>query len=383
MPEPKPQDNQFTLAETIPSDRVYWETGEALRTATDITVFNNHGAIGDYVIGLGIWRGFQYARQVQGLAPAPTHLLVKPHLEDFFSPFRDHGVSVKPFEDPAYPLQHANETGSARPLHLDMTFTDESTCVMSHWKNNSQDLYMAGHLLSHLIYNFSGRRFGIGRMARYIERLTGLEKDSVPLSETIPLLHLPANADELFAGLVNRFNINPTRPQMSVITAASETMKQYSLAGYAEVIKLIKAAHPDMQFNIIYDPYAKDASNVYGQIQDQLERFELNQDGSGVNIVGVNAHENMALLARQQLVVGNDTGLLHVAAALNHNLPIVGVYSPFLSPREWIVEPNITSVHFTQAELNPYMPQGVNVPDEVIHLIPPNIIAEKALAALK
>lgn len=67
---------------------------------------------------------------------------------------------------------------------------------------------------------------------------------------------------------------------------------------------------------------------IFGGKSDQLqaERLRLKLDPPGISIVGTNLRQSIAVLARCHLLVCNDSGIMHLGAALN--VPLVAVFGP-------------------------------------------------------
>jgi len=94
--------------------------------------------------------------------------------------------------------------------------------------------------------------------------------------------------------------------------------KRWPAAHFAELARAIIAAHPDVRIAMLGSPKDKAAGD---------EVLAAAGSPNLINLAGATRlDEAIALIARADAVVANDSGLLHIASALNR--PVVALYGP-------------------------------------------------------
>lgn len=149
----------------------------------------------------------------------------------------------------------------------------------------------------------------------YIDnRLRILDTLGIPVSERAPAIHLaPAwlegVADRLAARLAGR-------PYWVLHCHAADAYKSLPEELAGAVLDRVAAAHPEM------------CCLLTGSAKDRplADRLAANRTGVFAAAGDFNLAETAALLARACAVVAPDTGVLHLAAALDR--PVLGLYSP-------------------------------------------------------
>jgi heptosyltransferase-2 len=94
--------------------------------------------------------------------------------------------------------------------------------------------------------------------------------------------------------------------------------KRWPAAHFAQLAKTIFAADPQAQIALLGSPKDKEACDEV--IADSGEAGMFNLAGA------TRLDEAIALIARADAVVANDSGLLHIASGLNR--PVVALYGP-------------------------------------------------------
>lgn len=90
--------------------------------------------------------------------------------------------------------------------------------------------------------------------------------------------------------------------------------KRWPVAHFAELAQIIRKTHPYAQIGLL-------GSSKDKQVCEKIVRLAPDvRNLAGITKLG----EAIALIARAELVVANDSGLLHVASALNR--PVIGLY---------------------------------------------------------
>jgi heptosyltransferase-2 len=151
---------------------------------------------------------------------------------------------------------------------------------------------------------------------------TGLRPGAAvpPGAQVAPQPHVPrprlqASAAQVAAACA-RAGIDPLRP-LVVFAPGAEfgPAKRWPAAHFAALAEAIIAAEPRAQVALLGSPKDRDAC-------DEI----AGQDGV-FNLAGATTlAEAIALIARADAVVANDSGLLHIASALNR--PVVALYGP-------------------------------------------------------
>ena len=138
---------------------------------------------------------------------------------------------------------------------------------------------------------------------------------NAPLRSDVPRPRLQASADQVAAACA-RTGLDPARP-LVVFAPGAEfgPAKRWPAAHFAALAEAIIAADARMQIALLGSPKDRD-------VCDDI----AGQDGVH-NLAGVTSlAEAVALIARADAVVANDSGLLHIASALNR--PVVALYGP-------------------------------------------------------
>jgi lipopolysaccharide heptosyltransferase I len=141
---------------------------------------------------------------------------------------------------------------------------------------------------------------------------------------------------------------------VTVNPGAGRVNKQWPVAHFRRLVDRL-AQEPDVRILVLWGP-------------DEVHMARQIRDGSSARVIlapPTDLHELAALLARSALMVANDTGPLHLAAALG--TPSLGLFGP------------------TRAERNgPYGPHGLGLqsPDGTMAGLAPETAAEGALGLL-
>ncbi|MES2932400.1 MAG: lipopolysaccharide heptosyltransferase II [Pseudomonadota bacterium] len=119
------------------------------------------------------------------------------------------------------------------------------------------------------------------------------------------------------AAVVARLGLHPTRPILAFAPGAEfGSAKRWPTSHFAFLAQLIRRAHPDVQIVLLGSPKDKPVCD---------EIAALHADVS--NLAGsTSLADAIALIAGAAAMVSNDSGLLHIASALNR--PIVALYGP-------------------------------------------------------
>lgn len=164
-------------------------------------------------------------------------------------------------------------------------------------------------------------RFGEHKLPRMIDQMSALAlpKDAV-LPDDWPLPELTVPTNELQAWLARRSLANEGRPIVALSPGAVGAGKAWPVSHYAELAAAL----------------AKDGASVWvlgGPAETPLARTIAAAAGDRVrDLTGTDLRNAIMALAAAQISVTNDSGLMHVSAAIG--APTVAIFGP-TSPWHW------------------------------------------------
>lgn len=180
-----------------------------------------------------------------------------------------------------------------------------------------------------MITLYTNTTHGSGRFARPIEDLFSLPEGSIDPEKAQPKLVLPENAGDIYQQATSKNSLNPNDEQISIISEASNPDKRYPSVSWREVAGAILKSRPDIHINIIYNP--SHTADSY------LRDIFLEGNLRNVHLVSGSLEELMVFLARQKLVLSNDTGLAHIAAAVVGGPRVLTLFqSKEFTPDVWV-----------------------------------------------
>lgn len=145
-----------------------------------------------------------------------------------------------------------------------------------------------------------------------------LARDPSAPPAKVPRPRLRASSEQI-AAVCARVGIALDRPLVIFAPGAEfGAAKRWPAAHFAQLAKAILEADPQAQIALLGSPKDKEA----------CEEVIAGGTGAGMfNLAGATKlDEAIALIARADAVVANDSGLLHIASALNR--PVVALYGP-------------------------------------------------------
>ena len=143
---------------------------------------------------------------------------------------------------------------------------------------------------------------------------------SAPLS-AVPRPRMQADGAAIAAAL-SKAGLDAGRP-LVVFAPGAEfgAAKRWPATHFAGLAALLAAAHPGVQIAMLGSPKDRAAGEEVIAAADAVVRANL------FNLAGATRlDEAIALIAHARAVVANDSGLLHIASALNR--PVVALYGP-------------------------------------------------------
>ena len=139
-----------------------------------------------------------------------------------------------------------------------------------------------------------------------------------PLSAQVPRPAMQVG-EAAIGAVCARLSIDTARP-LVVFAPGAEfgAAKRWPARHFAALAQAIMAQQPDAQIALLGSPKDKQACD---------EIVAITGTGGMFNLAGVTRlDEAIALVARAAAVVANDSGLLHIASALNR--PVIALYGP-------------------------------------------------------
>jgi len=205
-------------------------------------------------------------------------------------------------------------------LVIDLTDSDRSA-ILSYLSGapirvgyNSEDRWR-GRCYTHLV---SADR---GKMHTVDYQLEALRLLNIPVKS--PELVLPlGQEDEIFAEkIIDEYKLNDGRPKVLIHPGARWWFKSWPPEYFA---KLAVAIQQDLKFHVIFSGSMSD--------QDDINKIQSLMALKAVSLAGKTTILQLAaLLKRCRLFIGNDTGIMHVAAAVG--TPVIaffGLTNPLL-----------------------------------------------------
>jgi heptosyltransferase-2 len=180
-------------------------------------------------------------------------------------------------------------------------------------------------------------RFGERRLPRMVDRCASLAlaRDETPSAAwPVPELRVPPGA---IAGWRERFNLANSPPAIAFAPGAVGPSKRWPASYYLQLATALVAQGYAVW--ILGGPQETEAAAQMARADPTAIR-----DFSGSDL-----RNAILAMAAAQAVVSNDSGLLHVAAALSR--PAVGIFGP-TSPWHWAPLNPISAVIETTAELS-------------------------------
>jgi ADP-heptose:LPS heptosyltransferase len=168
------------------------------------------------------------------------------------------------------------------------------------------------------------------------------------------LVPIPARAQLRMDDFLGEQGVKSRDLLVAVNPGAGRANKQWPVAHFRRLVDRL-ASEPNVRVLVLWGP-------------DEVHMARQIRDGSSARAIlapPTDLHELAALLRRSALMVANDTGPLHLAAALG--TPSLGLFGP------------------TRAERNgPYGPhgRGLQSPDGTMASLAPEVAVDAALAML-
>jgi heptosyltransferase-2 len=172
---------------------------------------------------------------------------------------------------------------------------------------------------------------------RMVDQCAALALPSdAPQPETWPLPELRVPTTEV-SGWRHRLGLTDARPAVALAPGAVGPSKRWPGAAYAELAQSLIAQGCDVWI-------------IGGPSEASLARLIRDQAPEAHDLTGTDLRNAILALAAAQVAVSNDSGLLHVAAALG--TPAIGIFGP-TSPWHWApLNPIAAAVQQTTEKLD-------------------------------
>ena len=162
-------------------------------------------------------------------------------------------------------------------------------------------------------------RWGERKRPRMVDQCAALALPAdAPQPEQWPLPELRVPAAE-FAGWRERLGLTDPRPVVALAPGAVGPSKRWPGAHYAELARVLAARGCDVWI-------------IGGPSEAPLARIISDQAPDARDLTGTDLRTAILALAASNVAISNDSGLLHVAAALG--TPAIGIFGP-TSPWHW------------------------------------------------
>lgn len=153
-------------------------------------------------------------------------------------------------------------------------------------------------------------------MVSFYAALAEAPRADVPPPSALPRPALQVSVDRM-QQVLSRVGLRMDRPLVLFAPGAEfGSAKRWPVSHFAELAKIVASKRPEVQMALM-------GSGKDREVCDDIVALTPGL----VNLAGVTAlDEAVALIGRADVMVSNDSGLLHIASALNR--PIVAIYGP-------------------------------------------------------
>ena len=153
-------------------------------------------------------------------------------------------------------------------------------------------------------------------MVSFYAALAEAPRADVPPPSALPRPALQVSVDRM-QQVLSRVGLHMDRPLVLFAPGAEfGSAKRWPVSHFAELAKIVASKRPEVQIALMGSGKDKEVCDEIVALAPGL-----------VNLAGVTAlDEAVALIGRADVMVSNDSGLLHIASALNR--PIVAIYGP-------------------------------------------------------
>lgn len=329
------------------------EASDAFRTSDEIYVVLG-GAIGDAVISTAYVKAIEESLRVAG-KNTPITVIVNQDHGNLYDGLASANVTIKtaPRGQGAQTMQALLAASSQQhPIIFDFEHFLNEGPTIEKTTQGAKNITTLNNLFPAAIEMYNNDTDPQRRYASFMEELLSLPASSIDANKAKPTVTLPANADAMYDALASKTGIDKANPnQIAIVVEASVPGKRYSMDKWAALIEKMKTEYPGYQFNVIFNSAASPASGAYAKtdIESSLSAHGVLGDchiidGGDASVVG-ELMDLAALFKHQKLVLGNDTGLGHIAGALEQGPSVITVFMPGrFPPAFWVSSQKQTAV---------------------------------------
>jgi ADP-heptose:LPS heptosyltransferase len=313
---------------------------EPFRKADNVTVCINSPTLGDSVIGTAYLAAIQNGLEKINPTAHVRAIINKDQADLFKAPPVPNVEYV--FAEPASDIIRVGEfeklvpEGTKNPLIIDLTLNKLRPAHVHSLQSNQRTTTIVDSLYYTVQRGYPHEQFTPSKFADSIEHTFELPPNTIDVARAQMRLVLPENKEEIYQRLAERCGIDVTRPQIAAIVEASTEDKRYPYAKWMEVLNKLKTEHPEMGINVVLNSNNAEARRSFGP--RTILGLSLGRRNTTIqpHIVSGNLEEMMVFLSQMNLVLSNDTGLAHVAAAVESGPKVVTLYKASeFPPSKW------------------------------------------------
>jgi ADP-heptose:LPS heptosyltransferase len=343
--------------------------------------------LGDNVQIAAFLKGLAQARDNYGAKSKINLLVPSYHLRQLFRPLSEELDLEIIASGRGQGVDHAcsliSEKNEKDCLVIDLEHFDGQATFAGKYSHDGT--VVLRDIFYHLNARYKNREAGKFRYAMFVEDLLGLKRESINASESLPRLPMPENAEAIYRRMVDDHGIDPEKKQIAICLEAGNVGRMYDR--WEEVVdQFIAELGEDAEINIIYNPHK--APDEPTQVNEQRWK-KFVKDKQGVRLVTGSLEEISVFLGNQAVVVSSDSGLAHIAGAIEGGPKEISLYiPPQTSPNVWDTNPErMFGIESPLPEENQPFPKGgilCSDPNEKrINKIPPESIVRKAESLMR
>jgi hypothetical protein len=335
--------------------------------------------IGDMVQATAFVTSLMEAQRLTG-SKTPISLMIPVTMWDLYEPLaKRHGLEMIPSlpnQSADQSLKLSKQRGEKNNLFLELDNYEGEPVIRKEEENGMirvRDLFSAFNAWH------DNRSAGRSRYAYFMEDLLGLKRGVLNPDNCQTRLPLPENSENIFQDLVNKFGIDLNKKQIAISLEASTAGRMYDR--WDTVISQLKGdLGESAEINVIYN--STKSPHEITQIDIPYWQ-ELVRKFPGVRLVSGNLKEVEVLMANQSVVIATDSGLSHIAGAIEGGPKTISLYiPPQTEARIWVT--NQERMIGIEAPIKPNRDSQIggemsNDPKlKWVNGIPPESIAKKA-----
>lgn len=178
-------------------------------------------------------------------------------------------------------------------------------------------------------YNTEGRGILLTKQVPYVKNrhevecfLDVLRKDGIKIIDT----HLENWISPETERKINEY-VENNQPKVLVHATSGNVNKQWAPEYFAKVVEYLSNK---LNAQVYYTGTTEDTTvyeKIHSLIKTPLEHVPINMCGK------LSIKESTALISKMNLVIGCDSGNMHIAASVN--VPVIGIYGP-MNPKKWL-----------------------------------------------